>query len=149
MLAVINLEPGRYSGPVVISKPLTLIGNDAVIIDNNKPDQSAVSIQAAGVTLKGFTIEHNGSQPAAAVEVMGSDNEVFELNIRTKGAGLLLRDATTSVVRNNSIEWAGASTASSSQKATGSISTIRITAGLKGIRLRACSMESIWRIVGM
>lgn len=116
--AEIHLEPGRYSGPVVISKPLTLIGDDAVTIDNDQ-DQGAISIQTAGVKLKGFTIEHNGRQPTAAVQITGSNNEVSDLKLRTHGAGLLLRDAATSVIRNNSIEWAGTSTASSSQKGNG------------------------------
>lgn len=116
--AVIHLESGRYAGPVLISKALTLIGDDSVTI-HNEQEQSAISIQAEGVKLEGFTIEHNGRQPAAAVQITGSNNEVSDLKLRTKGAGLLLRDATTSVIRNNSIQWAGASTASSSQKGNG------------------------------
>ncbi len=116
--AVIHLEPGRYEGPVLISKALTLIGDDSVTI-HNEQEQSAISIQAEGVKLEGFTIEHNGRQPAAAVQITGSNNEISDLKIRTKGAGLLLRDAATSVIRNNTIEWAGASTASSSQKGNG------------------------------
>lgn len=116
--AVIHLEPGRYEGPVLISKALTLIGDDSAII-HNEQEQSAISIQAEGVKLEGFTIEHNGRQPAAAVQITGSNNEVSDLKLRTKGAGLLLRDATTSVIRNNSIQWAGASTVSSSQKGNG------------------------------
>jgi nitrous oxidase accessory protein len=116
--AVIHLESGRYLGPVVISKSLTLIGDDSVTIDNDQ-DQGAISIKAEDVILRGFTIEHNGRQPAAAVQITGSNNEVSELKLHTKGAGLLLRDATASVIRNNTIEWAGASTASSSQKGNG------------------------------
>lgn len=61
--AVIHLEPGRYEGPVLISKALTLIGDDSVTI-HNEQEQSAISIQAEGVKLEGFTIEHNGRQPA-------------------------------------------------------------------------------------
>ncbi|MEI2285343.1 right-handed parallel beta-helix repeat-containing protein [Paenibacillus polysaccharolyticus] len=116
--AVIHLEPGRYEGPVLISKALTLIGDDSVTI-HNEQEQAAISIQAEGVKLKGFTIEHNGRQPAAAVQITGGNNEVTELTIRTKGAGLLLRKATSATIRNNTIEWAGASTASSSQKGNG------------------------------
>ncbi|MDT0122797.1 NosD domain-containing protein [Paenibacillus sp. RRE4] len=116
--AVIHLESGRYAGPVNISKALTLIGDDSVTI-HNEQEQSAISIQAEGVKLEGFTIEQHGRQPAAAVQITGSNNEISELMIRTKGAGLLVRDAATSVIRNNTIEWAGASTASSSQKGNG------------------------------
>lgn len=116
--AVIRLESGRYAGPVLISKALTLIGDDSVTI-HNEQEQSAISIQAEGVKMEGFTIEHYGRQPAAAVQITGSNNEISELMIRTKGAGLLVRDAATSVIRNNTIEWAGASTASSSQKGNG------------------------------
>ncbi|WP_293200720.1 NosD domain-containing protein [Paenibacillus sp.] len=115
---VIELEPGLYTGPVVISKPLTLIGDTGVTI-NNEQDQAAISIQAKDVKLKGFTIEHNGRQPAAAVEITGSNHEITELMIRTKGAGLLLRDAASAVVQNNTIEWDGPSTAWSSQKGNG------------------------------
>ncbi|WP_229729760.1 right-handed parallel beta-helix repeat-containing protein [Paenibacillus silvae] len=116
--AVIQLQAGTYSGPVVIHKPLTLIGDAAVTIINEQ-DQAAIFIQADDVKLRGFTMEHHGVQPAAAVHITGSDNEISELTIHTKGAGLLLRDADSAVLRNNTIEWAGASTASSTQKGNG------------------------------
>jgi nitrous oxidase accessory protein len=116
--AVIDLEAGSYSGPVVITQPLTLVGDKSVTIVNEQ-DQAAVSIQSENVKLSGFTIEHNGSQPSAAVQVTGRDNEISGLTIHTKGAGLLLRESAAAVIRRNTVEWAGASTASSSQKGNG------------------------------
>ncbi|MBU5351507.1 right-handed parallel beta-helix repeat-containing protein [Paenibacillus barcinonensis] len=116
--AVIQLQAGTYSGPVVIRKPLTLIGDTAVTIINEQ-DKAAIFIQADDVKLRGFTMEHHGGQPTAAVHITGSNNEISELTIRTEGAGLLLRDAASAVLRNNTIEWAGASTASSTQKGNG------------------------------
>ncbi|WP_434751242.1 right-handed parallel beta-helix repeat-containing protein [Paenibacillus amylolyticus] len=116
--AEIHLETGRYSGPVVITKPLTLIGNTAVTV-HNEQEQAAISIQASDVKLEGFRVEHNGRQPAAAVQITGSNSEVAELTIRSKGAGLLLRDAASAVIQDNTIEWAGTSTTPSSQKGNG------------------------------
>ncbi|PYE42135.1 nitrous oxidase accessory protein [Paenibacillus barcinonensis] len=117
--AVIKLQAGTtYAGPIVIDKPLTLIGDASVTIINHQ-EKAAISIQADDVKLSGFTVEHHGGQPAAAVHITGSNNEVNGLTIRTKGAGLLLRDADSALLGHNTIEWAGKSTASSTQKGNG------------------------------
>ncbi len=58
--ARIRLPAGIYQGPAVISKPLTLEGDDQVIIDAGGHG-TVLTIQADGVTLRGLTLRASGN----------------------------------------------------------------------------------------
>lgn len=58
--AVVQVLGGSYPGPVVIDRPLTLIGRDRPVIDGGGQG-SVVVVTAPGVRLEGFVIRGSGS----------------------------------------------------------------------------------------
>ncbi len=58
--AIIEVLGGAYSGPVVIDRPVTLLGRDRPIIDGHGRG-SVVAVTAPGVRLEGFVIRGSGS----------------------------------------------------------------------------------------
>ncbi|MGC2857753.1 nitrous oxide reductase family maturation protein NosD [Novispirillum sp. DQ9] len=57
--AVLRLAPGVHAGPLVIDRPLTLIGDDGAIIDGGGTG-SVVRVEAPGVTLRGIALRGSG-----------------------------------------------------------------------------------------
>src|SRR5690606_18195176 len=55
----IVVPPGTYAGPLVIDKPLTLVGEGRPVIDGGGSG-TVVTIAAEGVTLRGFAIRNSG-----------------------------------------------------------------------------------------
>ncbi len=55
--AVLELAPGRYSGPVVINKPLTLIGVQGAVIEAPDDVPAVTVLDTSEVTLRGLRIE--------------------------------------------------------------------------------------------
>ena len=53
------LTPGRYDGPVVIDRPLTLHGEPGAIVDGDGKG-SVLTLSAPDVTITGLTIQHSG-----------------------------------------------------------------------------------------
>jgi nitrous oxidase accessory protein len=58
--AVVQVLGGTYPGPVVVDRPLTLIGRDRPVIDGGGQG-SVVIVTAPGVRLEGFVIRGSGS----------------------------------------------------------------------------------------
>lgn len=55
----IEVAPGKYFGPLLIDKPLTLVGRDFPSIDGGGV-ASVVSVRAEDVTVRGFHIHNSG-----------------------------------------------------------------------------------------
>jgi len=77
----INVSAGTYEEHVVVSKPLTLIGEQSstTIIDGNGTG-TVVTITADNVTIKGFTIQNGGN----GIFVWESDNNTIASNTVSK-----------------------------------------------------------------
>lgn len=58
--STLEVGPGEYAGPLIISKPLTLVGRDWPRIDGGGIG-NVVSIVAGDVTLRGFVIANSGT----------------------------------------------------------------------------------------
>lgn len=58
--STIEVAPGNYDGPLLINKPLTLVGRDFPSVDGRGAG-SVVSIRALGVTIRGFHIHNSGT----------------------------------------------------------------------------------------
>jgi len=103
---VLLVPPGRYAGPVVIDRSLTLDGGGRAGIDGGGAGD-VVTIAAEGTTLRGFLIEGSGtdvSREPAGVRVLADRAVVEENELRRVLFGVVLQDSGGHVVRNNRIE---------------------------------------------
>lgn len=126
---VLKLTEGVYSGALLISKPLTIMGTEGVIIDGENVE-NVITIQSNNVTIKDIEIQ-NGAQSGVYVKesesitiegttlqnVMhgihiegGSDYQISENTISSvvggfseKGHGMYLAGGTNYKIENNTI----------------------------------------------
>jgi len=59
--SILKLSKGIYLGNIIIDKPLTIIGEENVIIDGNNSG-TVITINSSNVTLKNLTITNSGSK---------------------------------------------------------------------------------------
>lgn len=96
---------GTYAGPATFNKPLHVIAETPVRIVNDT-DEPAISILADQVRLDGLLIEQNGRGEQSAAVLVASDRNVLTgLDIRTRGDGILLREANGNELKSNQIVW--------------------------------------------
>jgi nitrous oxidase accessory protein/Cu-processing system ATP-binding protein len=91
--AVIDVPAGLYSGPLTITKPVTLIAAAGVVIAGNGQG-TVVRIEAPDVTLRGFTIRNSGQflssedcgimvkAPRATIESNRLDHVLFGIYLK-------------------------------------------------------------------
>ncbi len=103
--ATLRVPPGVYAGPIVIDKPLTLVGDGRAVLDGQGRG-TVVHILALDVTIKGFVITNSGRSlahedsgilveaPRARIE----ENELFDVLF-----GIYLKNAPGSLIRANSV----------------------------------------------
>ncbi len=107
--ATLTPRPGRYSGPVVITKPLTLDGGGAVVIDGLGKG-TVVHIKGDGITVKGLTVTNSGDQHNdidAGIRIEGRNNVVKDNSVEESLFGIDLQEADDNVVRRNRISSKG------------------------------------------
>lgn len=100
----VRIGPGLYAGPLLIDKPITLVGDGAVIQGAGNGD--VVVITSPDVTLRGFTIRRTGinlDRENAAVVVSAPRVTIENNRIEDALFGINLRDAHGCVIRNNEI----------------------------------------------
>lgn len=103
--SILRLQPGRYSGPVRITKPLTIEGSHKVeIIGNGKG--TVVSISGSTVTLRGVSIAgsgelHDGADAGILIE--GRDHRIEDNHLEDVLFGIHLRQATNSTISHNRV----------------------------------------------
>ncbi len=103
--ATITVPPGVYPGPLVIDKPLTLVGEGMPVIQG-AGDGNVVEITAPDVTLRGFVVRGSGislDREDSGITV-GAKGTVLENN-RVEDAlfGIYLHNAPNSILRGNDI----------------------------------------------
>ncbi|MBI5720308.1 MAG: nitrous oxide reductase family maturation protein NosD [Burkholderiales bacterium] len=99
--ATLRLAPGRYQGPAIIRRPLTLDGGGAAQIVGDGRG-TVLSVRADGVTLRALRITGSGDSQDridAAVWLQGSAHTVEQLDIDDALFGLHLQGVSGSVVR--------------------------------------------------
>ncbi len=103
--AVLCLEPGRYRGPVVIDKRLTLWGpRDAVV--QAQGDGSVIAVKAAGARILGLTLDGTGGRydrEDAAITVRADDVEIRGVRIEHAVFGILANQAHRLTITDNEI----------------------------------------------
>lgn len=101
----IVLPEGTYRGPVHIDKRLVIEALEQVVLVNDHP-APAIFIQADGVVIQGIRIiQKQGGDESTAVSVQADGVMLKELEIRTRGYGIQLRDAHGGALEGNYIAW--------------------------------------------
>ena len=102
---VLNLEPGFYSGPAVITRPITINGHGKVTIDA-QGEGTVLSIQADNTIIRGLHLTDSGDSfdKMDAGIMLKADNVLLENNIIENTLfGIILHRANDNIVRNNRI----------------------------------------------
>ena len=107
--ARLRLLPGVYSGPAVITKPITLEGNGQVTIDAGGKG-TVLTVRANKVTLRGLHLTGSGDSHDAldsGLMVEGNDNLIEDNRIDNVLFGIALHRSNDNVVRRNRIRSRG------------------------------------------
>jgi nitrous oxidase accessory protein len=110
----IRVDAGVHAGPIVINKPLTLIGENSAEIRGNGFGK-VVTIAADDVTIRGFRITGSGlhlSDDDAAVFVTGNRAKIDNCVIADSLHGIYLKKVSGAQVFNNRIQGKTTLTAS-------------------------------------
>ena len=99
----LRLEPGTYSGGIVIDRPVTIEANGDAVIDGSGVD-SVLLVSAPDVTLRGLVIRNSGIDlpgEDAAVKVRAPRFTIERCRLEETLFGVHLKGAEDSVVRDN------------------------------------------------
>jgi nitrous oxidase accessory protein len=103
--ATITPAPGRYAGPVVISRPVTLDGAGRVTIDGGGKG-TVLLVKTDGATVRGVHVTGSGDQHNnidAGIRVEGRANVVKDNVIDDCLFGIDLQQSSDNIVRRNRI----------------------------------------------
>ncbi len=98
-------EPGRYSGPVVLTRPITIEGQGKVIIDA-EGDGSVITIEADHTIIRGVRLTASGESfdKTDAGITLKADHVLIENNtIDDTLFGINVLGANDNIIRNNTI----------------------------------------------
>lgn len=97
---------GTYNENIVIDKTLSLIGEDYTITFINGRDVgNVIKINADGVTIKGFTIQHGGlTYPLAGINCSSDHNKISENSIIFHYYGITLYRSSNNEITGNIIQ---------------------------------------------
>ncbi|WP_371324965.1 nitrous oxide reductase family maturation protein NosD [Dechloromonas sp. ZY10] len=102
---VLRLPPGKYRGPAIISKPLTLEGNHQVILDGGGQG-TVLTIRSDDVSVRGLHLRASGDSHDAidgGIMAEGSRLRIEDNRIDDVLFGISLHRSRDSVIRNNYI----------------------------------------------
>jgi nitrous oxidase accessory protein len=103
--ATLQLPAGRYDGPVLIDKPLTIDGGGQAIIDGGGQG-TVVTIEADGVRLSNLRITGSGdrhNELDAGIRVSGRFNVIKDNSVDDVLFGIVLHQSEHGIVRRNRI----------------------------------------------
>lgn len=102
---ILRPEPGRYAGPVILTRPITIDGGGKVIVDADG-DGSVITIKADNTTLKGLHLTNSGEsfdQVNAGI-TLKADHSLIEDNIIDNTLfGINVLGSNNNIIRNNHI----------------------------------------------
>lgn len=102
---VVRPPAGRYAGPAIVNKRLTIEGGGEIIIDG-EGEGTILTVVADGVVVRGLNLTNSGEshdQVDAAI-LIEADNTLIENNsIDNSLFGIHLRRANDNVIKNNHI----------------------------------------------
>lgn len=103
--STLKLNPGTYSGPVLVNKPLVIDGGGQVTIDGGGQGTVFV-LEANSSTLRGLHLKNSGAShdsDDACLNVRGDHNTIESLVISDCLFGVDLKQASENLVRGNKI----------------------------------------------
>lgn len=104
--SVLRPPPGRYAGPAVLTKPLTIDGAGQVTIDAG--DRGTVfSLQTDGAVLRGLHLTGSGDShdtDDGCLDVRGHRNRIEHLVIDNCLFGIDLKQSSDNVIRGNRVQ---------------------------------------------
>ncbi len=101
----LRLPPGKYRGPAIINKPLTVEGNGKVVVDAGGRG-TVLTIKADRVTIRGLTLRSSGDSHDTidgAIMAEGKELLIEDNRIEDVLFGISLHKTTDSIVRGNRI----------------------------------------------
>ena len=105
--SIIKLPKGRYSGSIIIKKPLTIIGKEDGVIIDGEGNGTVITIESSFVTLKNLTIVNSGSYSHtldAAIKVNRVKQcEISDCTIDDCLFGIDLQMTNNTIISNNTI----------------------------------------------
>lgn len=107
--AVLMPPPGRYAGPIVISRPMTLDGANKVIIDGGGKG-TVVRVLSTSVTVQNVHVVNSGDQHNdidSGIRIEGDSNVIKDNVIEGCLFGVDLQKSNSNVVRRNRITSKG------------------------------------------
>jgi nitrous oxidase accessory protein len=102
---VVRLEPGRYTGPVVVEKAVILDGKGQVTIDGLAKG-SVLLLKADGIVVKNMIITNSGNshdRVDAGILVRSSRNQILNNKIENTLFGIDLQEAHENMIIGNEI----------------------------------------------
>lgn len=103
--AILMLEPGVYSGPVVIEDAITIDGQHHATIDG-LGESSVIFLDTDGATIKNLRITNSGTSHNdldAGVQIRGNYNVVKDNVIDDSLFGIDLQQSESNIIRRNTI----------------------------------------------
>lgn len=103
---VVSVAAGVYKENVNVNKPITLLGNGAVIDGTGLPVQNGgglINIPATvtGATVQGFEVQNGGTY---GISVFGNENKIIGNTIHhIKSVGIWMRDGKFNLFENNEL----------------------------------------------
>ena len=101
----LTIPAGTYAGPVLLNKPLTIIGQGKVVVDGGDKGTVFV-IETNKATVRNLTITGSGEShdsDDACLNVRGHDNTIENLTLDDCLFGIDLKQSNRNVVRGNRI----------------------------------------------
>lgn len=101
----IEVQTGRYRGPLVVDKSVELVGIDWPIIDGGEVG-TVVTLSAAGTRFSGFVVQGSGRDPDrdhSGIIVSGAGSTVSNNRLREVLFGVFVSAAADSLIEGNDI----------------------------------------------
>jgi len=102
---ILKPPPGKYSGPVIINKPITLDGLGKVEIDGGK-NGTVITIKADKTIIRGLHITHSGTSHDlvdAGISIEANDCLIENNKLDNVLFGIQLKQANGNIVKKNTI----------------------------------------------
>lgn len=102
----LTLAPGRYEGPVLISRPITLDGSSRRAMIDGGGKGTVITVRANGVVLRDLVVTGSGESHDtvdAAILVESSRNRIENNLIRDALFGIDLKEAHDNIITGNDI----------------------------------------------